>query len=106
MTLLPENARSEFVMPANGESEATWPIIRRFQIAEPASCRPALSPTRGSGDGAVTSGLAIAGVCATPIAGAANSAAVATARRDVFPASLMDVSWLGAGGHLTSVASD
>ena len=35
--------------------------IRMFQIASPASCRPALRPTRGSGDGAVMSGADMSG---------------------------------------------
>src|SRR5688572_30094409 len=48
-------------MPANPSGGCTVETFRRFQIAWPASCRPPLRPTRGSGDGgrrfiAITSG--------------------------------------------------
>src|SRR5262249_14552843 len=53
--------RSEFVMPTNGSGDGVCDTIRMFQIAEPASCRPALRPTRGSGDGATRSGADMSG---------------------------------------------
>src|SRR5215217_5104982 len=61
MTLLPENARSEFVMPVNPSGGGVLEIFRMFQIASPASLSPALSPTRGSGDGAAISGADMSG---------------------------------------------
>ena len=69
MTLVPQNARSELVMPAkcsgDGVCDTMLQIPDRF---EPASCRPALSPTRGSGDGAVMSGADMAGRSAGELA--------------------------------------
>src|ERR1051325_3762228 len=68
MTVGPEKPRSELVIPANPCGDWTCDTFRMFQIASPASWSPALRPTRGSGDGARTSGAersgtrAIAGV--------------------------------------------
>src|SRR6478609_45298 len=62
MTLCLWNARSEFVIVAKPSGDGTCEIMRRFQIAEPASCRPALRPTRGSGSGARTSGADMSAV--------------------------------------------
>src|SRR4051812_27049449 len=64
MTLVPENPRSELVMPAKSGGDGVWETRRMFQIAEPASCRPALRPTRGSGDGAAITGMDMSGVVA------------------------------------------
>src|SRR5436190_14588037 len=70
MTLVPEKPRSEFVIPANPAGEGVCEILRMFQIASPASCSPAFSPTRGSGEGAAMSGADISGMRA--IAGLAD----------------------------------
>src|SRR5687768_9772958 len=48
------NAMSEFVTPTNFSDDGVFETSRRFQAASPASWRPALSPTRGSGVGADT----------------------------------------------------
>src|SRR5437660_10076432 len=50
---LPENARSECVAPSVLPVGGVVEIMRMFQAACPASQRPGLSPTRGSGVGAV-----------------------------------------------------
>src|SRR6266705_1541362 len=49
----PENERSEFVTPANFSEGWVLESTRRFQCASAAVIRPARSPTRGSGLGAV-----------------------------------------------------
>src|SRR3954467_12897702 len=61
MTFVPENPRSELVMPTNGSGDGVCDTMRMFQIAEPASCSPAFSPTRGSGEGSTTRGAEISG---------------------------------------------
>src|SRR5579885_1596476 len=61
MTSVPLNARSEFVTPAKPCGAGVCETMRRFQIASPASWSPALRPTRGSGDGATTSGCDMSG---------------------------------------------
>src|SRR5260221_11499995 len=53
MARLPENARSECVAPRTFPVGGVVESMRMFQAACPASQRPALSPTRGSGDGVV-----------------------------------------------------
>src|SRR5436190_10143012 len=50
---LPVNARSECVAPSTLPVGGVVEIMRMFQPACAASQRPALSPTRGSGDGVV-----------------------------------------------------
>src|SRR5712692_9489618 len=50
---LPANARSECVAPSTFPLGGVVEIMRMFHAAWPASQRPALSPTRGSGVGAV-----------------------------------------------------
>src|SRR3954466_4755524 len=52
-TRFPENARSEWVAPSTLAVGGVVESMRMFQPAWPASQRPGLSPTRGSGDGAV-----------------------------------------------------
>src|ERR1051326_1105287 len=52
MTLLPRNARSEFVLPMNCPCGCVLDPRRMFHAASPALKRPAFSPTRGSGLGA------------------------------------------------------
>src|SRR5512146_1661142 len=69
MTSVPMNARSEFVTPTNPSGGGVCDTSLRFQIASAASWSPALSPTRGSGDGAVTSGADMSG----PLEGLAAS---------------------------------
>src|SRR5689334_18374551 len=61
MTFVPEKPRSELVTPAKCSGDGVCETLRRFQIASPASCRPAFSPTRGSGDGAAISGRDMSG---------------------------------------------
>src|SRR5436309_10536055 len=53
MTRLPENARSECVAPSVRPFGGVVESMRMFHAACAASQRPALSPTRGSGDGVV-----------------------------------------------------
>src|SRR5262245_25408761 len=53
MTRLPVNARSECVAPSTRPVGGVVESMRMFQAACAASQRPGLSPTRGSGDGAV-----------------------------------------------------
>src|SRR5690242_12843032 len=62
MTFVPLNARSELVIPAKCSGDGVCETLRIFQIASPASWRPALSPTRGSGDGAEIKGADMLGV--------------------------------------------
>src|SRR5579884_3929779 len=90
MTSVPVNARSEFVTPAKCSGAGVCEIIRRFQIASPASWRPALRPTRGSGDGAMMIGADMSGPAIGPPAWvelplvARAQAATVRARRRVF----------------------
>src|SRR5689334_23124542 len=49
-------------MPTKGSGDGVCDTMRRFQIAEPASWRPALRPTRGSGSGALMSGADMSAV--------------------------------------------
>src|SRR5882672_3198024 len=53
MTRLPLNARSECVAPSTCPVGGVVESMRMFHAAWAASQRPALSPTRGSGVGAV-----------------------------------------------------
>src|SRR5882672_93405 len=50
---MPENERSELVLPANFSDGGVLEATRRFQVASCAFIIPARSPTRGSGLGAV-----------------------------------------------------
>src|SRR3954469_897602 len=52
MAYLPLKARSELVLPLNCSEGWLRESTRMFQVASPASKRPARSPTRGSGVGA------------------------------------------------------
>src|SRR5512143_122911 len=62
MTFVPVNPRSELVTPAKCSGAGVCDTFCRFQIASPASCSPAFNPTRGSGDGAMTSGAEMSGL--------------------------------------------
>src|SRR6266496_2336513 len=62
MTFVPVNPRSELVIPAKCSGDGVCDTFFEFQIASPASCNPAFNPTRGSGDGAATSGADISGL--------------------------------------------
>src|SRR5829696_3376330 len=83
------NARSELIPPTKRSGGRVVETTRRFQIASPASQRPGLSPTRGSGRAPVGALAALAatvgveavvtGVCAH--ATAAASAGVPRAHR-------------------------
>src|SRR5437899_4302166 len=53
ITRVPENARSECVAPSAFPVGGVVESMRMFHAACAASHRPGLSPTRGSGDGAV-----------------------------------------------------
>src|SRR6187549_2412425 len=57
----PENARSERVAPSTAAVGGVVEIIFMFQAACAASHRPALSPTRGSGVGAVIETIGVTG---------------------------------------------
>src|SRR3954471_19282960 len=59
MTYGPMNARSELSDWLNGDGEGALATRRRFQLASPASARPARSPTLGSGLGAFVDMLPI-----------------------------------------------
>src|SRR3954469_1685371 len=61
MTLVPEKPRSELVTPTKPCGAGVCEILRMFQIASPASWSPAFNPTRGSGDGARSSGADMSG---------------------------------------------
>src|SRR5215207_1901255 len=61
MAYLPVNARSEFVTPRNFSAGGVVEIILRFHAACAASQRPAASPTRGSGLGAVADTIGVTG---------------------------------------------
>src|SRR5215207_10208107 len=52
MTYLPVNAMSELVIPVKSSGDGFSETTFRFHTASPASCSPALRPTRGSGLGA------------------------------------------------------
>src|SRR3954452_5581718 len=61
MTRLPENARSECVAPNDLPFGGVVESIRMFHAACPASQRPGLRPTRGSGVGAVADTIGATG---------------------------------------------
>src|SRR5215831_17331410 len=61
MAYFPLKAKSECVAPADASLGGVVEIIRIFQAACPASHRPALRPTRGSGLGAVAETIGVTG---------------------------------------------
>src|SRR5438105_4096287 len=58
---LPENARSECVAPSTLPVGGVVDSMRMFHAAWPASQRPGLSPTRGSGDGVAADTIGVTG---------------------------------------------
>src|SRR5499427_6377869 len=89
---LPENARSDRVAPSTGSVGGVVEIIFMFQAAWPASQRPALRPTRGSGEGAVADTIGVTGAGITAGGGGGGGGALPR------PA--------GAGGAIVSGAAD
>src|SRR5262245_33544659 len=69
MTRLPVNARSECVAPSTRPVGGVVESMRMFHEACAASQRPGLSPTRGSGDGAVAETIGSTGFGITAGAG-------------------------------------
>src|SRR5262245_50536742 len=69
MTRLPVNARSECVAPSTRPVGGVVESMRMFHAACAASQRPGLSPTRGSGDGAVAETIGSTGFGITAGAG-------------------------------------
>src|SRR5262245_66354935 len=76
MTYLPVNARSECVAPSTRPFGGVVDIIRMFHAAWAASQRPALRPTRGSGDGAVADTMGATGGGRTAGAGGGGGGGV------------------------------
>src|SRR5262249_55839989 len=92
MTRLPENARSECVAPSVFPFGGVVESMRMFQAACAASQRPAFSPTRGSGAGAVAETIGATGGGITAGGGGGGGGGVPR------PA--------GAGGAIVSGAAD
>src|SRR5262245_61746841 len=100
MTYLPVNARSECVAPSTRPFGGVVDSIRMFHAACAASQRPALRPTRGSGDGAVADTMGATGGGMTAGAGGGGGGGVPRP-----PAGPMPPAGAAADGSLGGVAA-
>src|SRR5262245_43505646 len=106
MTRLPVNARSECVAPSTRPVGGVVEIMRMFHAACAASQRPALSPTRGSGDGAVADTIGATGGGITAGAGGGGGGGGALPRPPRPPASAAGGSAAAAPDGVDGAAAD
>src|SRR5579862_7629663 len=91
IAMLPENARSECVAPRTFPVGGVVESMRMFQAACAASHRPALSPTRGSGDGVVPDTIGSTGFGITAGGGGGGGGGVPRPPRPAAPAGVSTV---------------